>query len=1307
MRPALRAVATRTVPAPTPPEEYTDTDTAEVFIARADIAVDKAITPIDVDSDPVNGPYWFGSYVNYTITVENQGPDAASGVTVSDILDPASLEFDSVVSVDQGTFDDTTNIWTVGAIPNAASRQIVLRTRLVGLGSVTNIAQNAASDQYDSDSTPGNDVAVEDDQDSVTIVVAPTSLGDFIWLDLNSDGVQDGTEPGIPGVEVDITWNDPATGAPQSYTTVTGSDGSYGVPLAVGLPAETDITVTVDVANSPNLVGLVPTFDRDGGLDDTAVDQIATGDQALPSGALADLAYDFGYNGDQTLGDKIWWDQDNSADASNGVGEPGVPAVDVTATWYGWDGLLGTGDDVDFVDTTDAAGDYLFQNMPAGDYRVVVDTGDLPSGLTVQTFDLDGTGTADTATLTLDPSETQLDVDFSYRGNGTIGDTVWFDHDGNGAIGTGEPGIGGVTVTLVWEGGDGIAGTSDDVTMTTTTAADGTYLFERLPQGDFSVTVDDTTLPGNMTQTFDDDGVGTGHTSATTLTAGVPNDLDQDFGYRGLGSIGDTVFFDVDGVETDGLLDVGDAAIGNVRVTVVWAGADGVAGNGDDFSFTDTTDTSGNYLVTDLPHGTYTVTVDDTDLPAGLTGQTYDSDGVGTAHTSATTLDGTNPNDLLQDFSYTGETTGLIGDTVWFDANADGIEDAAEVGFSGVDVTLLWFGPDGIEGNGDDVSQSTITDGNGQYLFDNLPEGEFRVTIDPATLPAGLTQTADFDGTATSDTSLVTLDTLNPSNLDQDFGYTGVGSLGDTVWLDLDASGTATIDTGEPGIPGVDVIIVWTNPQGADMTFTVTTDSDGMYLWPSAPYGDFTITVDTATLPAAMVQTYDDDGLGTADTSPATLDGANPDDLDQDFSYRGTGSLGDTVWQDDDADGAIDAAEDLLDGVTVVLDYSDPGSGITFTMSTVTAGGGIYTFDNLPAGDYTVSVDPSTLPIGLAPVFDLDGTATANTADAALGAGVSRIDVDFGYQPQTDLAIDKSHVGDFAVDSDDDGISNLWTIAVTNLGPATAQAPVVISDTLPAGITYVSSVGSAWDCSITGQDISCTLVDGVGADTSLAANATASVDIVVEVDASAAPGVTNTATVSTSTVDPNPDNDSDDDPTDVPLSVLTIDKSVDGDVNQSGRAVYVVTVTNTGPSATRGDVVISDSLPSGLRFVSATSDVETASCVFAEGTVTCTHADAMAIGDTWSVRITADVTALAGASIVNVGQVSGGNEVNGLPSTAPIVSSADDLAIATVGTPPGLLAYTGTEAGRLVIASLTLLTLGAGMVMLSRRRRTA
>ena len=104
--------------------------------------------------------------------------------------------------------------------------------------------------------------------------------------------------------------------------------------------------------------------------------------------------------------------------------------------------------------------------------------------------------------------------------------------------------------------------------------------------------------------------------------------------------------------------------------------------------------------------------------------------------------------------------------------------------------------------------------------------------------------------------------------------------------------------------------------------------------------------------------------------------------------------------------------------------------------------------------------------------------------------------------------------------------------------------------------------------------------------------------------------------------------------------------------------------------------------------------------------ISCVHPDSIAVDGSWTVRIVADVRALAGTSIVNIGQVTGGNEVNGVdPLTPGIPTSVQDSSSVTVDSPPGILAFTGTDSGKLALAALALLSLGAGMVMISRRKR--
>jgi hypothetical protein len=72
---------------------------------------------------------------------------------------------------------------------------------------------------------------------------------------------------------------------------------------------------------------------------------------------------------------------------------------------------------------------------------------------------------------------------------------------------------------------------------------------------------------------------------------------------------------------------------------------------------------------------------------------------------------------------------GSIGDLVWLDTNGDGIYDPlTESGIPNVTVTLTY--PNG-------TTVSIETDANGNYLFTNLPAGNYTVTVDQTTAPAG------------------------------------------------------------------------------------------------------------------------------------------------------------------------------------------------------------------------------------------------------------------------------------------------------------------------------------------------------------------------------------------------------------------------------------------------------------------------------------------------------------------------------------------------------------------------------------------
>ncbi len=837
------------------------------------------------------------------------------------------------------------------------------------------------------------------------------SLGDRVWFDRDGDGVQDADEPGLGGVGLTVDYAGfdgvAGNGDDVAYAATTAADGTWSVP---NLPAGS-YTATVVAATLPT--GMGTTYDLDDGVtspDGTAAATLAAGQDRTD--------VDFGYRGSSSIGDTVWLDGD--LDGAQDPGEGGIPGVDVILTWPGPDGILGNGDDVTFTDTTDASGVYGFDGLNSGDYAVAVDTATLPSGL-IATFDEDG-GLDGTTAVTLPDATAHLTADFGYGGSGSIGDRVWWDTDGDGVQDAGEPGIQGVEVRLTWYGPDGLLGSADDVVQTRFTDGSGAYVFVNLPAGDFDVDLAGG-LPGVANPTSERDATLNGSTTVTLTTGQAVTDAD--FGYTGDNAIGDLVWYDQD---ADGGRGAGEPGLGGVAVSVTWAGLDATFGTSDDLTFpTATTDAAGAYLVERLPDGDFRVDVTG-GVPSGMT-QTFDEDG-GNDATSLVTALGGGTSHLTADFGYTG--TGSIGDTIWWDLDGDGAQDADEPGFPGVDVTVTWAGVDGTFGTGDDVAVTTTTTTGGTYLVERLPAGAYRVDVDRADLPGDGAPTADPDG-GLDDTSSMTL-AAGASNLDQDFGYRGTASLGDRVWFDLDANGV--LDAVEPGVGGVDLTVTWLGAD--DVAFTVTTAADGTYAAPGLVAGTYTVALDTAGLPPGTAASVDVDGGDPASSSVTLTTGESRTDVD--FGIVGNASLSGTVWSDVDGDQVIDPGESGVPLATVNVTWRGPSGDVV--MPVVSGADGTWSMSNLPPGTYTVTLDETTIPAGTTPT-------TPTSEDVTLPLG-GHDDVDFGIARPASVGsvlwIDAD--GDGTKDADEAGIPGS---VVELVGPS---GSVVASRTTDAGGNY-------------------------------------------------------------------------------------------------------------------------------------------------------------------------------------------------------------------------------------------------------------
>jgi hypothetical protein len=117
--------------------------------------------------------------------------------------------------------------------------------------------------------------------------------------------------------------------------------------------------------------------------------------------------------------------------------------------------------------------------------------------------------------------------------------------------------------------------------------------------------------------------------------------------------------------------------------------------------------------------------------------------------------------------------------------------------------------------------------------------------------------------------------------------------------------------------------------------------------------------------------------------------------------------------------------------------------------------------------DLVVDVLPNAIP-------SVVNTATVSTpsveTDLTNNTAVDPTEV----LPQVELALVK-RLGQF----DPATMLATWVIAVTNDGPNVSQNPIVVTDVLPAGLTYLSAAGSGWVCGVAGQTVTCTFAGAV------------------------------------------------------------------------------------------------------------------------------------------------------------------------------------------------------------------------------------
>ena len=1052
-----------------------------------------------------------------TVTVSSGQATGATGA----LIDSFNTTSQSVTAADPGSSTDS----SFALAPEAIGGERDMFVALTSIASSLQLNANGVVPGvlvFDASSgATGNRRIIYDGTDGDPLTLAATGLG---GLNLTaSDAV---------GFRLRIGADQVSTLVIRAYSSATNfSIANVSIPNTGGTPDQTvivrygDFSVAGGTGANFSSIGAIEVAIEAGTAVDAQVDIIETASIVVQTANFQNFEA-------LSLGNLVFRDTNNNGLAD--AGEPGIANVTVQLfSDTNGNGTFDNGTDT-LVDTTttNASGNYLFDELLAGDYIVVVplsnfnsggplagmstSTGNDPSpdpdnnvngddnggflslvGVVSQAITL-ATGTEPTNDGDSDDN-TNLTLDFGFVPNVDVS-----------VVKTGTP----ATV---------LAGNQITYTMTVSNsgpaAADNVVLTDVLPVGTTFVSVASSQ--------------GTSANNSGTITAN-------------LGTI---------------------AAGGSATVTLVVTAASSLADNA---TVSNTATVTSDYLDTNSANNTSTlvtnvdrlvdlaITKTDSPDPVLVNGQlTYTLSVInnGPSNASGVVITDVIPATLtIVSATSASATVNTVGNTVTFTVGNlnSGSTATATIVVSVNDITITTVA------NTATVT-STETDSNNANNTSTTntavtPVADLRITKTDSVDPVIAGGTMSYTLTVTNDgpsaaTNVVVTDVL-PAGLT----FSGATASQGTV---NNASGTVTANLGNLA-------------NGASATVTINVNV--------SPTATGTLS-NTATVTGTQT---DDDATNNSDTETTAIN------AQVDLAVTKTDGLTTVISGNNLTYTIVVTNNGPSQATNVNLTDALPAT-LTYSSHTVSQGTGTINGQNFSAALGTLAPGASATVTIVAAV---SGTATgtiSNTAAATAAetdtnnANNSATDTTTAT-PQIDLQITKSDTPDPVIA----GNQLTYTIQVTNAGPSTATG-VTVTDVLPATVTFVSGTSTVGSVS----NSSGTVTGTIG---TLATGASATVTLVVNVAPTARGTISNTATVAGTQTDTNSANNTATTTSTANGSIdLTIAKTDSADPVIAGNTLtYTMTVTNNGPS-TATNVVVTDVLPSSISFTSASASQGTVS----------------------------------------------------------------------------------------------------------------
>ncbi len=558
----------------------------------------------------------------------------------------------------------------------------------------------------------------------------------------------------------------------------------------------------------------------------------------------------------------------------------------------------------------------------------------------------------------------------------------------------------GVTVRLTDVDGNPVTDANGNVVGPKVTDSSGNYLFSNLPPGQaYRVSIEYPSGFGPAPLANPDWYDRTVDTSSWSEVTDVLDpgeaDLTLDFGMVPAVEVGDFVWIDTD---QDGIQDAGEPGLAGVTITLTDPRGNPVVDTSGLPVGPRTTDADGRYLFNGLPSGTYNARIT---YPAGY-GPTKVEQGADVAVDSSgrvavsmalvagnSSLDA----DMRLDFGVVPMQTQpvAVGDLVWNDLDGDGLQDANEPGVAGVTVTLTDTNGTAVRDRWGVVVAPKQTGPTGQYLFDGLNPGTYKVWV---TYPDGYGPTtggAGSDGAVDSSTSVATSVTLagGQADLTLDFGIRqGVPTPPPPTTNPPPTTSTPTTSTPTTSTP---------------TTSTSTTSTPGSGPTPTSP------TPGLSESGSSVRPGYP----GTFEGGSGHGSGANDTPVwnGSDLAPSSIGvNVGGYVWLDGRQDGRQEGSERGLTGVILSLvdGAGNPARDVdgNIVPDTVTDPTGHYLFPRLAPGTYRVVIRE---PAGYEPTVPGSGTWIGDSSSGSAlslqltGDGDFDLTLDFGFVPVTGL----------------------------------------------------------------------------------------------------------------------------------------------------------------------------------------------------------------------------------------------------------------------------------------------------------------